>query len=227
MKKSGMILATIALLGSSLVIRVVRADDEKPKVPETIDCAVKNDQKVNVAEATKAGRYADYEYTRYYFCCEGCPKAFAKDPASFAKNDGVALTTIGVPKEIKCAVMSDNTVKVEDATDKGQYADRNGRRYYFCCDSCPKEFEKDPAKYAKGASVPIGALKLPKTVNCAVQGKAVVVEEALKKHMYADFKGRRYLFCCEGCPQEFKNDPAKFAANASLPSPKVEEKKSE
>ena len=29
--------------------------------------------------------YADYNGTRYYFCCAGCDTEFAKDPAKFAE----------------------------------------------------------------------------------------------------------------------------------------------
>ena len=33
--------------------------------------------------------------------------------------------------------------------DKSVYADYEGKRVYFCCDSCRKDFQKDPAKYIK------------------------------------------------------------------------------
>lgn len=59
------------------------------------------------------------------------------------------------PTEIKCAVMTSHTVNIKEATAKGLYADYKGRRYYFCCTMCPPAFKKDPAKYAKNASLPI------------------------------------------------------------------------
>ncbi len=33
--------------------------------------------------------------------------------------------------------------------DKKYYVDYEGKRVYFCCDSCPKTFEADPEKYMK------------------------------------------------------------------------------
>lgn len=33
--------------------------------------------------------------------------------------------------------------------DKKIFADQDGKRVYFCCDSCVAEFKKDPAKYVK------------------------------------------------------------------------------
>ena len=32
---------------------------------------------------------------------------------------------------------------------KAIFADCQGKRVYFCCDACPAEFKKDPAKYIK------------------------------------------------------------------------------
>ena len=57
----------------------------KPATPKTIACAVMTDNKVNIADATKKKMFADYKGNRYYFCCEGCPQSFAKDPAKYAK----------------------------------------------------------------------------------------------------------------------------------------------
>jgi YHS domain-containing protein len=52
------------------------------------------------------------------------------------------------PTEIKCAVKTDNTVNIAEATEKKRYVDYNGNRYFFCCGGCPKAFNKDPQKYA-------------------------------------------------------------------------------
>lgn len=61
-----------------------------------------------------------------------------------------------------------------------------------------------------------------KVMHCAVEGGKVDVAKATKNHMYADYKGRRYFFCCDGCPQAFAKDPAKYAKKAdSIPTPKT------
>ncbi len=58
-------------------------------------------------------------------------------------------------------------------------------------------------------------------VKCAVMSAHKVnVKDATEKKMFADYKGRRYFFCCAGCPDEFKKDPAKFAKADSIPVPK-------
>jgi YHS domain-containing protein len=46
-------------------------------------CPVQGDV---IASPEKAAGFQDYEGTRYYFCCAGCPEAFAADPEKYAKK---------------------------------------------------------------------------------------------------------------------------------------------
>lgn len=225
MNRVAALAAGVLILGS---LAAFAREDEKAALPESVPCAVMTDHTVNIKEATAKKLYADHEYTRYYFCCAGCAPQFEKSPEKFVKNAGVPLTQIDIPAKVHCAVNTGAEVDVKTATEKGQFADYNGRRYYFCCGGCPAAFKKEPEKFAKNDSVAVGQLPLPKEVACAVMtGNQVNVAKALKSNMYADFKGRRYLFCCGGCPAAFKANPEKFAANASIPSPKREVKKTE
>ena len=65
------------------------------------------------------------------------------------------------------------------------------------------------------------AQKAPKEIACAVMGSHKVnIAKATKAKMFADYKGKRYFFCCGGCPAEFKKDPTKFAKAPSIPTPK-------
>ena len=62
--------------------------------------------------------------------------------------------------------------------------------------------------------------KTDKPMTCAVTGEKLDVAKATKSHMFTDYKGRRYFFCCDGCPQTFKKNPAKYAKTAtSIPTP--------
>lgn len=64
--------------------------------------------------------------------------------------------------------------------------------------------------------------KAPTKIKCAVEtGNDVSIAEATKHHMFADYKGNRYFFCCDGCPQQFKANPEKFAKSAHIKSPKA------
>jgi len=62
-------------------------------------CAVMPANKIDIASATKKGMFADYKGNRYFFCCAGCPEAFKKDPAKFAKAPHIA--TPKAPKSTK------------------------------------------------------------------------------------------------------------------------------
>jgi len=37
-----------------------------------------------------------------------------------------------------------------------------------------------------------------------------VVGDKVNKDLYADYQGKRVYFCCAGCVDEFKKDPAKY-----------------
>ncbi len=54
---------------------------------------------------------------------------------------------------IHCAVMTKDSVQIAEATKSKHFQDYKGRRYYFCCPVCTEAFSKNPAKYAKNASV--------------------------------------------------------------------------
>ena len=57
----------------------------------------------------------------------------------------------GVSKNAKhviaCPVTGDK-VDMDKATKKKMFADYKGNRYFFCCNSCPPAFNKNPSKYA-------------------------------------------------------------------------------
>jgi YHS domain-containing protein len=62
----------------------------------------------------------------------------------------------------------------------------------------------------------------PKELPCAVMpSHKVKIADATKTKMFSDYKGRRYFFCCAGCPGAFKATPAKYAKKEySIPTPK-------
>ncbi len=57
-------------------------------------------------------------------------------------------------------------------------------------------------------------------ITCPVTGDKLDIVKATKAHMYADFKGNRYFFCCKDCPFTFKKNPAKFAKKPHVKTPK-------
>lgn len=56
-------------------------------------------------------------------------------------------------------------------------------------------------------------------ITCPVTGDKVDMDKAAKAHMYADFKGNRYFFCCKDCPSMFKKSPVKYASKPHIKTP--------
>lgn len=56
-------------------------------------------------------------------------------------------------------------------------------------------------------------------ITCPVTGEKVDMDQATKAHLYADYKGSRYFFCCGMCPPQFNKDPAAFAAKPHIKTP--------
>ena len=85
--------------------------------------------------------YVDYQGQRIYFCCNGCPETFRKDPEKYMKK--LAASNV-LPESVQtvCPVMGGKI-------NKEIYVDYEGRRAYFCCKGCPEMFKKDPEKYLK------------------------------------------------------------------------------
>jgi YHS domain-containing protein len=77
---------------------------------------------------------ADYKGAKVYFCCENCPKAFAKDTAKFATKANQQLVATGQATEVKCP-LSGAKLNPETAVDVG------GTKVAFCCNNCKGKVE--------------------------------------------------------------------------------------
>ncbi len=85
--------------------------------------------------------FIDHQGQRIYICCAGCKEPFLKEPEKYYKKiakQNVLLENI----QETCPVMGGKI-------DKKIYTDYNGRRIYFCCESCKGAFAKEPEKYLK------------------------------------------------------------------------------
>lgn len=93
------------------------------------------------AKPAKEGNSVDYKGGKVYFCCQGCPKAFAKDTAKFATSANKQLVATGQAKQTACPysgkdIAEGTTVKV-GGVDVG-----------FCCMNCKGKTEKASAEEA-------------------------------------------------------------------------------
>jgi YHS domain-containing protein len=88
----------------------------------------------------------DYKGKSFYFCCEGCPAEFKKEPDKYLAQTEFRdrrPTPEEIGKEAKCTVMN-HRFKITTNT---PIIDYHGKSFYFCCEGCPAEFKQNPGKY--------------------------------------------------------------------------------
>lgn len=182
------LLLPLALFGAMAVGLSSRAADEAKK--EIGNCPVSG-------KPAKEDKTAEYLTKNVYFCCDGCPAAFKKDPSKFATAVNHQLVLTGQAKQVGCPfsggpVKDDTKVKI-DGTEVG-----------FCCNNCKGKVEKAEDKVATVFATLAKGFTLQTT--CPVSGKAIDVSKSVEQD------GRKVFFCCGGCPDAFQKDPEKFAS---------------
>ena len=122
MKTRAVISLSIATLLTATLYAADKANLDKAKCPVSgKECA--------------ADTGVDYKGAKVYFCCNNCPKAFAKDKAKYAAKANMQLVATGQAKEIKCPF----TGKDLNPATKIQVA---GTDVCFCCNNCKGSAEK-------------------------------------------------------------------------------------
>ena len=83
----------------------------------------------------KADNSVDYKEGKVFFCCQNCPKAFAKDTAKFAAQANKQLVATKQYKEVKCP-LSGQDLNPDTAIDVA------GVKVCFCCEKCQAKVAK-------------------------------------------------------------------------------------
>ena len=131
--------------------------------------------------------------------------AFAGEEKQAAKKDA----PVELKNQTHCPVMGGKI-------DSSAYTDIQGQRVYHCCPGCTDALKKDPDKFFKKAAAD-GVLFENIQTTCPVSGE--VLED---KSVYADFEGRRVVFCCKKCRGTFNEDPVKYLSKLDAPVEKAE-----
>jgi YHS domain-containing protein len=76
-------------------------------------------------------------------------------------------------------------------------------------DPAPTETSTGTTPATTAAAEPAAFTNAEGNIVCPVMNKTTTKEEAVS---YQDYEGKRYYFCCGGCPEKFKAEPAKYAA---------------
>lgn len=84
---------------------------------------------LNPKAAAKADKTAEYKGGSVFFCCDNCPKAFAKDPKKHATVANHQLVATGQAKQKACP-LSGGDLNPATKTQIG------GVDVSFCCEKC-------------------------------------------------------------------------------------------
>jgi Cu+-exporting ATPase len=87
---------------------------------------------MEVDEKDERSVFIESSGEKYYFCCVECKMLFSRDPKSFIEETGRRTTT---STDTVCGM----EVEMKNAAFKLRY---HGRWYYFCSQSCLREFER-------------------------------------------------------------------------------------
>ena len=77
----------------------------------------------------KAEKSVDYKGGKIFFCCDNCPKAYAKDPEKYAAAANAQLVQTGQAKQVACP-MTGKALNPDAKTKVGAV------EVGFCCEGC-------------------------------------------------------------------------------------------
>ncbi len=87
-----------------------------------------------------------YKDKKYYFCSAGCEKEFKSNPEKYINFDNINPKLMHKQAESENLVTDPVCGMVGKPEDWIEY-ELNGKKYYFCNQSCLVEFKKQPDKY--------------------------------------------------------------------------------
>lgn len=126
-----------------------------------------------------------------------------------------AILCLGLVAIMATALIAAEGIKLEGITcifaDKPAKADKSvdykGGKVFFCCDNCPKNFAKDPAKHAVAANKQLFATGQFVQKACPLSGGKLKDGTAVK------VGGVDVKFCCENCQGKVAKSDAAAASD--------------
>lgn len=84
------------------------------------------------------------------------------------------------------------------AAKEASFLEVDGKKIYFCCNNCPKAFEKDPPKFAAKANMQTLETGQIVQIGCPFSGGKVNPETVV------ELGGVKFGFCCNNCKGKFE-----------------------
>jgi P-type Cu+ transporter len=132
------------------------------------------------------------------------------------------LPTEGAPRSTTTVTDPVCGMSVDPAKGRGK-AEYQGDTYYFCSPGCMHRFVSEPAKFLAHGYRPADPSDEPPPIQIAparsvrkdpVCGMTVDASKAVASIAH---EGTLYHFCCKGCAEMFKADPAKYLSPSYKP----------
>src|SRR5258708_5689674 len=123
-----MIMKARLCVAALAVVALVAANSLRAADAPELKCPVSG-------KAVDASKTLDFNGGKVAFCCENCPKAFAKDSAKFAGKANLQLVQSGQLKQVKCPLTGKDC-----AADKS--VDVAGVKVGLCCGGCLAKAKK-------------------------------------------------------------------------------------
>ena len=100
--------------------------------------------------------------------------------------------------------------KIDAVTKDTLSSDYKGVRYYYCCESCKPQFDKDPSKFLKDGKKDkaFGDKVVGVSLFDAISTKRL---DADKAEVHSDFNGVRYFFATTDEKKTFDKDSKKLS----------------
>jgi len=198
MSKKSRILTMFMMMTFVLVL----AGISQLQAAEKVTCPVSGKE----FEKSEAAGSFEHKGETYYFCCPDCKDKFVKNPEEYLNKEGEEVHQHGEEgmhgehgehQENGKAVdpVCGMEVKKEGAKHTYEY---KGKTFYFCMAGCKEKFVENPEEYLKDAD---------EQVTCPVSGETIAKSDAAGS---MEYEGKTYYFCCAGCQDKFKADPAKY-----------------
>lgn len=136
--------------------------------------------------------FAEHQGEKVYFCSASCRARFKRSTGEFLP--ALYRQIFAQRVQINCPVM-------DEPIDPSLYLMHKGQRIHVCCKPCINKFQKAPDKY-----LDTYVENVIEQVHCPVSG------EAIDPAVFTEHKGKKVYFCCKGCINKFKAEPAKYEA---------------
>jgi Cu+-exporting ATPase len=214
----------------------VKSETSAPAGPAenlTLDFAAKDPVCGMKVDSLQIRGKAQYQGENYFFCSPGCMHKFTADPAKYVV--ATVGTASGVLQPARKKTERDPVCGMTvDPAHAASTAEYDRKLYHFCSRGCAEKFQRDPKKYldasykpagmpgmvqigagpAKSAGATVQISAPPKVEKDPVCGMSVDTAKAAATVMHG---GKTHYFCCTGCAERFKADPAKYLAQSQTP----------